>query len=61
MTEVRPANVKLVAPRAIEVDPTVTEELVNPLFGMFVNVFVEPDIDLFVNVWVPVRVATFGI
>lgn len=49
-TEVNPPKVNEVAPRAIAVVPTVTDELVNALFGILVKVFVEPDMDLLVNV-----------
>ena len=58
VTEVRPPRVKLVAPRAIAVVPIVTDEFVSAEFGMLVNVFDDPDIDLLINVWLPVRVAT---
>ena len=58
MTDVKPAKVKDVLPRLIAVDPIVTDEFVRALFGMLVSVFVEPLIDLFVNVCVPDRVAT---
>ena len=49
-TEVNPANVEAVAPRLIAVEPIVKDELVSALFGIFVNVLVDPLIDLLVNV-----------
>ena len=54
-TEVNPANVRLVAPRLIAVEPIVKDEFVSALFGIFVSVLVEPLIDLFVNVSVVAR------
>ena len=45
-------------PNDVEVPLIVMLELVNAEFGMFVNVLELPDKDLFVNVCVPVRVAT---
>jgi hypothetical protein len=57
-TEVNPANVEAVPPRLIAVEPIVKDELVSALFGMFVNVLAEPDMDLLVNVCAAVRVAT---
>ena len=48
-------NVDAVEPKLIEVEPIVILELVNEPLPMFVSVFVEPDIDLFVNVSVVVR------
>ena len=58
VTEVNPANVRLVAPRLIAVEPIVKDELVSALLGMFVNVLVEPLIDLLVSVLVLVSVIT---
>ena len=58
VTDVKPAGVNDVAPRAIVVVPSVIDELVSALFGMSVNVFDDPDIDLLVKVCEPVRVAT---
>ena len=57
-TEVNPPSVNEEAPRLIAVVPTVTELFVNAEFGMLVSVFVEPLMDLFVNVCVPDSVAT---
>ena len=57
-TEVNPPRVSEVPPRLITVDPMVNDELVRALLGMSVSVFVDPLIDLFVNVCVPVNVAT---
>ena len=45
-------------PKAIVVVPNTIVLLVSALLGMFVNVFAEPDIDLFVKVCVAVSVAT---
>jgi len=52
---VTPENVVTVAPNATEVDPIVTVELVNDEFPMLLKVFVDPLIDLFVNVSVVAR------
>jgi hypothetical protein len=56
--EVRPAKVVAVPPKLIDVDPTVSDELVSAELGMLVRVLVDPLIDLLVKVCVPVRVAT---
>jgi ABC-type transport system involved in cytochrome bd biosynthesis fused ATPase/permease subunit len=58
VTDVSPAKVKLVAPKLIAVDPTVSDELVSAELGMLVRVLVDPLIDLLVKVCVPVKVAT---
>ena len=58
VTDVRPPNVRLDAPKAIAVVPIVTEEFVRAELGMLVNVLLEPLIDLLVNVCEPVNVAT---
>ena len=50
LTLVRPDNVVLDAPSAIDVVPTVTELFVSAEFGIFVRVLVEPLIDLLVSV-----------
>ena len=50
MTEVNPAKVRLVAPRAKTVEPTVIDEFVRAELGRFVNVLDDPLIDLLVNV-----------
>jgi len=42
VTEVRPANVVTVAPKATEVEPIVTLEFTNAAFGMLVNEAPEP-------------------
>ena len=42
----------------MDVEPTVIELFVSAEFPMFVNVLADPLIDLFVSVWVPVKVAT---
>ena len=57
-TEVSPPSVKLDAPNAIAVVPTVTEELVRLAFAMLVSVLLAPLIVLFVSVCEPVSVAT---
>ena len=47
--------------RAFRFDPRATPEIVlfvSAMFGMLVNGFDAPDIDLFVRVWVPVSVTT---
>ena len=49
-TEVRPPKVRLVAPRAILVEPSVIELFDSATFGMAVKVFVAPLIDLLVSV-----------
>ena len=49
-TEVSPPRVKLVAPSATLVVPSVRELFVSAEFGRFVNVLVDPLIDLLVNV-----------
>ena len=46
---------------ANRLDPNATPEMVlltKALFGMLVNVLLDPLIDLLVNVWMPVKVAT---
>ena len=58
LVKVTPVNVVTVAPKATLVDPIVTVELVSAAFPMLVSVLVDPLIDLFVSVWVPVSVAT---
>jgi hypothetical protein len=58
VTDVKPAKVVDVPPKLIAVEPIVRDELVSALLGMFVRVFVDPEMLLFVNVWVPVSVAT---
>ena len=58
VTVVNPPKVRLDAPKAIAVVPTVTEELVRLEFAMLVSVLLEPLIVLFVSVCVPVNVAT---
>ena len=55
VTEVRPAGVREVAPKAIVVVPSVIDEFVRALFGMFVSVLDEPLIDLLVRVSVVAR------
>ena len=57
-TEVKPPKVRLDAPKAIAVVPTVTDEFVRLAFAMLVSVLVEPLIDLLVSVCDPVSVAT---
>ena len=58
VTDVKPTGAKDVAPNAMLVVPSVIELFVNALFGIFVNVFDAPLIDLPVNVCVPVSVTT---
>ena len=58
VTEVKPPKVSEEDPSDIAVVPIVTDELVNDEFPMFVRVFVDPLIDLFVRVCRPVSVAT---
>ena len=58
VTEVRPAGASSVAPSAMLLVPSVIDEFVKLELAMFDNVLVEPLIDLLVNVWVPVSVAT---
>jgi hypothetical protein len=48
-------SVDAVAPKLIDVEPIVMFELVSEPLPMFVIVFVEPDMDLFVNVSVVAR------
>ena len=55
--KVSPANVVAVAPKEIDVEPTVTELFVRALLPMFVRVFEAPLIVLFVSVCV-VEVST---
>jgi len=50
LVNVTPANVVTVAPKATLVDPIVTVELVRAELPMLVKVFVDPLMDLFVNV-----------
>ena len=50
LVSVNPATTVSVPPKEIEVDPRVIELFVNALLGMFVNVFVDPLIDLLVSV-----------
>lgn len=50
LVNVTPANVVTVAPSATLVEPIVTVELVNDVLAIFDNVFVDPLIDLLVNV-----------
>ena len=54
-TEVKPPSVRLEAPRAIDVVPTVTDEFVRLALAMLVSVFVAPLIDLLVKVSVVAR------
>jgi hypothetical protein len=58
VTEVRPIGASSVAPSAMLLVPSVIDEFVKLELAMFDNVLVEPLIDLLVNVWVPVSVAT---
>lgn len=58
VTVVNPPKVRLDAPKAIAVVPTVSDELVRLAFAMLVRVLVDPLIDLLVRVCVPVKVAT---
>ncbi len=44
-TEVKPPRVKLEAPNAIAVVPTVTDEFVRLALAMLVSVFAEPEIE----------------
>jgi hypothetical protein len=50
VTEVRPARVVTVAPRAMFVEPTVSELLTRPLFGMLVSEAPEPEKSVAVRV-----------
>ena len=54
-TDVKPPSVSELLPREIVVVPTVNDELVNDPLPMLVSVFVDPLIDLLVNVSVLVR------
>ena len=56
--EVRPPKVRFVAPKAVEVVPSVIDELVRLAFPMLDSVLLDPLMVLFVRVCVPVRVAT---
>ena len=58
VTDVNPANVVELAPRAIAVVPTVIELFVKEALAILLSVFDAPLIVLFVNVCEPVRVAT---
>ena len=57
-TEVRPPKVRLDAPSAIAVVPTVTDELVSDALPILLRVLLEPLMVLLVSVCVPVSVAT---
>ena len=54
-TEVKPPSVRLEAPSAIDVVPTVTDEFVRLALAMFDSVLVAPLIDLLVSVSVVAR------
>ena len=60
-TDVRPPRVSELLPREIDVVPTVNELFVSEAFAMFVNVLVEPEIDLLVNVSVLVRATSVSV
>jgi hypothetical protein len=53
-----PANVVRVPPKLMVSDPNVIVLFVRLALPILLSVFVEPLIDLFVSVWLPVRVAT---
>ena len=55
---VTPVNDVMVLPNETVVDPMVIELLVNDAFAIFVKVLLEPLMDLFVRVCVPVSVTT---
>ena len=61
VTVVNPAKVRLDAPKAIAVVPTVTDELVRLAFAMLVSVLVAPLIDLLVKVSVVVRATSVSV